>query len=167
MKSFQENTNGKKSTMDVHFKLEEVINQIDKLPEFAKEPVLRAYKALKELHGYYLSMPQIGYADQTHAVNANTVREALGEPQRIVIVIKEHDMPVKWCSFDVFPGYGSVVDGMKAIQKTEAGRCRNLKEFLHEMPQVLVLNNGKTFNLLTMEMTRMSEYRYEYKEVIT
>lgn len=153
--------------MKAQLTLEEVKTRIDELPEFAREPVLRAYSALRELEFHRLSMPKCGYANQCDAFISDIICEGIGKPRTILITVTGHTEPIEWCTYEVIPSCGCIMDQIKKIQRTRDMQYRSYDEFRKKMPKEIKGYNGSKFHIHMVRPIDCNKTMYEYKEVVS
>lgn len=83
-----------------------VIDDIDTLPEFAQEPVAKAYAALYQI---FEETSRWEGADDHMAYIENLVRTALGKPRQWSVFIRQFDRPHDYILCDVVP-FGTCLD---------------------------------------------------------
>lgn len=127
--------------------LEEVVKSKEQIiPDFAREPVQKAYDALKDMWGYYVCKNKPTPDD---SFNENVVREGLGLPKRFKVVITEQSYPIAYCEIDINPISFRLESFFKSLVK-DGDRFRTFKEVDDIIPREIsgILNNGHNLRVM-------------------
>lgn len=116
--------------------IEDVVKRINELPEFAREPVTKAYEALKEMYEASLYMCMLGYNHESRAHDTNIVRRGFGKPRKQIIRIEERNDPIVHCKIEVWPMLEPILKvDSRGIPLDEGGNFMNLAQVRGRMPE--------------------------------
>ena len=129
-----------------HITLEQVLEQKEQLPDFARDAVQKAYDALQSLWGHYVCK---GKHTDDDAFNANVVRVGLGKPRRFTVTIRQKAYPIEYCEVDVKPISFRLEDYFKRLVKRN-GTFLTFREVDEIIPQEIegILNNGNNIRIM-------------------
>jgi hypothetical protein len=134
--------------------IEDVVNRIDELPEFARESVTKAYEALKEMYAASLCKCMLGYNTESGSHDTNIIRSGLGKPRKQIVRIEERNDPIVHCKVEVWPMLEPILKvDRHGVPRDEGGNFMSLDQVRKQMPE--------SFNAHGVRYTKFHEWQNE------